>query len=80
MEKDYLETRGSIAHGWKTHCKKMREQWKVPVAYATFRHRVVDFGWDLNTAIHTPARKYRREKKWLLYNIIYRVKKILHLN
>lgn len=76
MEKDYLETRGSIAYSWRIHCKKMREQWEVPVAYATFRHRVVDFGWDLYKAIHTPARKYNRG--WL-YNIIYSVKKFLHL-
>ena len=85
-EKNYLNMYGSMSHCWRIHRHKMIETHQPWVTYATFRHRIVNLHWDLNKAIHTPAKVKNRDKdrrfkvklhkmKVRLYIILYRVKK-----
>lgn len=59
---DYLKIKGNIVHCWKVHKAKMQELGLPYVQYRTFYERLNRQHWDLYKAIHTPARKYRREK------------------
>lgn len=83
---NYINMYGSLSHGWRVHRKKMIEQHKPWVTYATFRHRIVNLHWDFKKAIETPAGVKYRDKdrrfkvklhraKFKLYIILYRVKK-----
>ena len=76
---NYINMYWSMSYCWRIHKKKMQEQGKPWVTYATFRHRVVNLKWTLYEAINTPAYVKKSDKgrmrKMKPYIILYRVKK-----
>lgn len=79
MAKNYFNMYGSVSHCWKIHKRKMQELDLPWVTYATFRHRIVDLGWSLYKAIHTPAQIAKRDKdrrrKVRFYELRFKIEK-----